>query len=434
MLIEMVNQKNTTELKEEMIEEIKEELVLYFRKGMINPLAAFDFPEFQFNDLTNLLKIHFLLTKEVEEYILNLEQNIRMIKNSTKLEKNLHHGEVRGRIDWNKTMEYRANTFYGDHTKFISDNVDKLYSTKENIILKKTVSLLYHIIHHELKMDQFYERDWYKNGEKYSHILSYLYKSNVYIKKIAIDQVKITNKMIQDVLKSRNKLYRDSAQILKLYRDIMAMEEKQMEDLFAATFIELKNINEVFEFYSIFKYMRGKFNPSYVKYNMIGINEKCLAKIDDGEYRYKIYHNRTAKEYLNFAYTIDEVNSSESLFVNRKVESFEEKAVIYEQLAGKKMNENYWSGRPDLIIIQLDQEDNLESIELGEVKYTDDTNYMYQGLGELLDYIYLVRDQKENYLESDLIRGLLFIDNINLNQYKFDNIQIINRKHLEFFS
>lgn len=417
-------------LKMEMIEEIKEELIAYFRQGFINPTYFFEFDHIQFNGLYDILKIHFLLTKKVEKYIFQLDKNIRNIKNSTRLEKNLYHGEIRGSIDWNKTIEYRANTLYKDRSRFICDNVDKLYNTKENIILKKAMSIIYNLIHVELDMDRFKDRDWYKNGEKYSHIISNIYNSNVYIKRIDISKINITPKMIQDVLKSRNKLYRDSASIIKFYNDIMSMEKEHINNLFSETFIELKSIDEVFEFYCIFKYIRNKFDQSNIKYNIIDGDEKYLASLEDEEYIYKIYHNRTASKYLKFNIDIDELKNSNNIHVNKKIASLDRKNEIYNLLEGNSLSSSFWSGRPDLLILKLDKDFNLKELEIGEVKHTSNKDYMYQGLEELLDYMNLVRANKNSYIGEFDIKGILFVNYINLKKYDFQDIEILTRYNM----
>lgn len=417
--------------KRQMIEEIKEELIVYFREGYINPITIFDFEHIQFNSIYDILKIHFLLTSQVKEYILKLNKSIRDIKNSTKMEKNLFHGEIRGNIDWNKTLEYRMNTLYKDKTKFICDNIDKFYNTKENIILKKAISLINNIIHVDIDMNHFKERDWYKNGEKFSHIISNIYNSNVYIKRIDISNIKVTSKMIQDVLKNRNRVYRDSAKILKLYNDIMAMDKKHIDNLFSKTFIELKTIDEVFEFYCIFKYIRNKFKRENIKYNIVDGQEKYLASLEDEKSIYKIYHNRGATKYLKFNLSKDDLRYSNSRYLNKKIAYLDRKNEIYTQLEGRSLSNQFWGGRPDLIIIKLDKNRVIKSLEIGEVKHTDDIDYMYQGLEELLEYMYLVRDAKSNYIEDLEIKGILFVDSIKLKKEKFKNIKIINRYNMK---
>lgn len=420
--------KNGKMTKKDMIEEIKEELIIYFREGFINPKSFFEFDKFRFNSIYDILKIHFILSEEVQDYVLGLEESIRGIKNSTKLDRSMFHGEVRGNIDWNRTMEYRANTLYNDRTKFICDNVDKLYDTKENIILKKAISIIYNIIHVELGMDRFIKQEWYKNGENLSHIISNIYRGNIYIKRIDISNVNITDKMVLDVSKSRNKLYRDSARIIKLYRDIMALKEEHLNALLSETFIDMKNENEVFELYCIFKYMRKRFSIGDVKYNVIDGREECLASLEDEDHIYKVYHNRKASSYLNFNVDISEVRNSENIFLKKKVKSLDRKSQIYRELEDKDISNIFWSGRPDLLILKIDKEsESIDYIEIGEVKYTNEKTYMYQGLEELLEYIYFIKDRDSNYIENVDIKGILFVDYIELDKYDFGDIKIINR-------
>lgn len=431
-MIEIVkDEKSEKMIRDNMIEEIKEELIIYFREGFINPRSFFEFDDIRFNNIYDILKIHFLLTEEVQDYVLNLEKSIRRIKNSTRLKKNTFYGEVRGKIDWNKTIEYRANTIQNDRTRFVCDNVDKLYDTKENIILKKAISIVYNIIHIELGMDRFINQAWYKNGEKLSRIISNVYRGNVYIKRINISNIKITDKMLLDVSKSRNKIYRDSAMIIKLYRDIMALKEEHINNLFTETFIDMKDENEVFELYCIFKYIKKRFPIENVEYNIVDGREECLANIENEDYIYKVYHNRTGSSYLNFITNISEMRNSENIFLKRKIKSLERKSQIYRELENKDMYDIFWRGRPDLLILKINKESkSINCIEIGEVKYTNNKAYMYKGLEELLEYIYLVRDRNYNYIDDIDIKGLLFVYDINLDKYDFTDIKIINKNHL----
>lgn len=428
-MVEIVEEKKSVKMtKEKMIEEIKEELIIYFREGLINPKSFFEFDGLRFNNIYDILKIHFLLTKEVQYYVLGLEKNIRNIKNSIKLEDNIFYGEVRGNINWNMTTKYRANTIYSDRSRFVCDNADKFYDTKENIILKKAISIIYNIIHIELGMDRFIKQGWYKNGEELSRIISNIYKGNIYVNRIDISNVNITDKMVFDVLRSRNKLYRDSAMIVKLYRDIMDLKEEHINALFSETFIDMKNENEVFELYCIFKYLRKRFPIEHVKYNVIDGREECLASLEDDDYMYKVYHNRKASNYLNFNIDISEVRNSENTFLKKKIKSLDRKSQIYRELENKDISNVFWSGRPDLIILKIDKESkDIVYIEIGEVKYTNDKIYMYQGLEELLEYIYLIKGRDYNYIENVDIKGILFVDNIKLDKYDFNDIKIINR-------
>lgn len=431
--MEPINQKEISGkiTKKDMIEEIKEELVIYFREGRINLKSFFEFDDVRFNNIHDILKIHFILSEEVNEYVLDLEKNIRNIKTSTHIEKNIFHGEIRGSIDWNMTIQHRVNTLYKDKTKFACDNVDKLFDTKENIVLKRAISIIYNIIHKELRMDRFNKRLWYENGHKLSKIIFDIYKSNIYIRKIDISKVKITDKMISDVSKNRNKIYRDSAKIVKLFRDIMDFKKEHINNLFTKTFIDMNDTNEVFELYCIFKYLRNEFSIEDIKFNIVDGDEDCLANLEDQHHKYKIYHNKTGVGYLNFLINISEVEDSDNVFLIKKIKSLEKKSNIYNKLENKNISDIFWGGRPDLLILKINKKDeNIEGIVIGEIKYTNNKTYMYQGLEELLEYIYFLKDRDNKYIGDIDVKGVLFIDDIELAEYDFDNLRIINRKLL----
>lgn len=416
--------------KEAMISEIQEELIIYFREGKINPRSAFDLEDIKFHSIYDILKIHFLLSEEVRNYILKLEKNIRSIKNSTTLEKRLFRGEVRGSIDWNKTIQHRDNHQHNDRMSFVCDNVNKFFETKENIILKRAISIIYTVVYEDIDLKHIKKQNWFRNGEQLAKIISNVYHSNVYIKKMETSKIKISDKMIADVSKSRNEIYRDSAKIVRLYREIMSLEKKHMEDLFEETFIEMKDINEVFELYSIFKYIRNKYNDETVSYNIIDSSEKYLASIEDNDFLYEIYHDKTAVDHLKFRIDRSEVDESNNDYLTKKLDSLHRKDQIMYEVNEAKPSTRFWRGRPDLIIIKWNKNDKtIEEIEIGEIKYTNNMDYLSTGLEELLEYMYLVKEAND-YIDPAKIKGLLFVDDIKIEKSKFRDLDIINRERL----
>lgn len=415
--------------KKEMIREIQEELIIYFRQGIINITNFFELEDVKFQNVYDILKIHFILSNDVRDYVLSLEKNMRTIKTSTLLEKKLYRGEVRGQIDWHKTIQHRHRYHNMDKTSFVTDNVDKLFETKENIILKRAVNIIYTIFHQDLDLSNIKKYDWYGEGDKIAKIVANVYKSNIYIKKMQTAKIKISDKMIADVLKSRNKIYRDSARIVRLYRELMALDKEHMKSLFTETFIEMHDINEVFELYCIFNYLKGRFNKEIVTYHMINGHEKYLASVDDDEFHYKIYHDRAAVDYLNFQIHKSEIEGTENDYLNRKLTIIDRKNKIMRVL-GKKSSSTVWVGRPDLIIIKLNKKDEtIMEIEIGEIKYTKNLDYLFTGLEELLEYMHLVKD-KNDYIHQDKIKGILFVDDVELDVSTFGDIEIITKERL----
>ena len=152
---------------------------------------------------------------------MKLQNRIRNLKTSTHLNQTIYHGKVKGNIDWYKTNNYRMNTNYSDKTVFVCSERGKLYNTKENIVLKKFLEILYDIIYKDHNMYKFSNYEWYVNGNEINQIVKHIYEKNVYINRIDINGINVTDRTIEDVSKNRNPLYREAAQLLGLYNQIL---------------------------------------------------------------------------------------------------------------------------------------------------------------------------------------------------------------------
>ncbi|MCQ4334873.1 hypothetical protein KM295_15565 [Natronomonas sp. F2-12] len=94
---------------------------------------------------------------------------------------------------------------------------------------------------------------------------------------------------------------------------------------------------------------------------------------------------------------------------------------------GRGGSDSLWGGRPDIVLERFeksaDEEWVVEDVFIGEVKYTQDTDYVATGLRELLEYMAFVRhadgnqdyvEDMEHVLESITVRGLLFTDALDI--------------------
>ena len=96
-----------------------------------------------------------------------------------------------------------------------------------------------------------------------------------------------------------------------------------------------------------------------------------------------------------------------------------------------------WGGRPDIVVERYEQEDRtwlLDHIFIGEVKYTQNLDYVASGLRELLEYMAFVRERgneedyveaPENVLNSVRVKGLLFVDDLEREISTPDEIRIV---------
>jgi hypothetical protein len=149
--------------------------------------------------------------------------------------------------------------------------------------------------------------------------------------------------------------------------------------------------------------------------------ENKVATWEDNTHLYTIYHDSTGSNELIFKISVDEVRKSliTNEFLKRQLKVYDQFRIIGSKLfEDREICENIWQGRPDIIIEVRNKETNkLEKVILGEVKYTTDKNYVLQGLRELLEYIYFLKDQYGKFIYESInqeikIKGILFTDKI----------------------
>lgn len=90
------------------------------------------------------------------------------------------------------------------------------------------------------------------------------------------------------------------------------------------------------------------------------------------------------------------------------------------------------SGRPDIIIEIIDKNTGrIVKVILGEVKYTTDREYIIQGLKELLEYVYYIKEKSikgmyvfENPQSGIEVEGILFVDNIDFKPLQNEIVKV----------
>ncbi|MDK2886821.1 MAG: hypothetical protein PWP54_1394, partial [Thermosipho sp. (in: thermotogales)] len=366
--------------KEELIKEINDDLITYLKSGYFSPNTFLKKLNLNIENFERLIKLHFILLNEVREYIKNLPFLIRTLKVSSSMNEQISREAIKGQINWQKTIKERLNTGYRDKTLFSVSERNKQYNTKENIVLKKFIEILYSIIHQELNMVDFEKYEWYKAGKEINKIIKEIYEKNIYLSKIDVKSIKITDRMLEDVKRNRNYIYHKTAELFKLYRDYLSLKvgENRLKELFEKTFIEIADENILFELYWVIKIIKGN-AKDYKMYIMDG-KENKVATWEDNKHLYTIYHDSTGSNELMFKIAVDEVKNSliTNEFLKRQIMVYDRFRTIGSKLfEDREIYENIWQGRPDIIIEVRNKETNkLKKVVLGEVKYTTDKNYV----------------------------------------------------------
>ena len=238
--------------------------------------------------------------------------------------------------------------------------------------------------------------------------------------RINLDYARISDRMIEDVARNRNVLYRNAAKFLREYYKIINLnaDYDEIKKFFENTFIEIADEDTLFELYWIVKILKSN-AKNYKMYLVDGKNNK-IASFEDEKDTYSIYHNSTGSSDLTFKVEKEEIEDliGKNEYITRLVDISKDFSVIFEGLFNRQSFDLnlIWSGRPDFLIEVRDKETKiLKRIILGEVKYTIDYNYMLEGLRQLLEYMYFARYSDKNYIYKNMnleVKGILFVDNI----------------------
>lgn len=418
--------------KEKLIKEISEYLIIYLKSGKLSLNSFIKDINLDIKDMDQLLKIHFILRDDVKNFVQELNKMIRSFKTSTITTNQLLFGEVKGHIDWQKTIINRLNINYEDKTIFSCNERYKNYNIKENLVLKELLRTIYNIVFNDIDLNRVSSYSWFSKWELLKNELNYVYKKNIYIKKIKDKNVNVTDRMINDTLKSRNQLYREAARLLAAYRRIMnyRINKEEVSEMLSQTFITPEKESVLFELYWVISLIKN--NAMGEKLYLVNGRENMVAKWEDELYAYEIYHDSTGSGELLFQVNLDEVDNSENDFLNRSVCSYKKAMKLSEQIFRSNLDKSYWRGRPDILIEIKDKNTNtLKKVIIGEVKYTDKIETAKIGLKELLEYIMLVKDSDSNYLYNEEkgeveIKGILFLDNVEALDIENELVKVIN--------
>lgn len=402
--------------QEDLVEDVASEMASFLKNGEINPDFVESNLEFKgidrIQDLESILKIHFVLSDEVVDFLKELPGRVRRIKTESEKEEIHRKGEVRGRVNWSRTLveQKRSN----DRSIFYSENPSKNYNVSENLVLKNLLSIIYVVLETDLEKPLEKDYNWLKRLGEEKELINYL--KNIYRRNVHIDRIKdpegyvLSERDISVAENSRKELYKEAASLLTKYNRLMNgdMEDEEIEELLNETLIMPGEAYTMFELYSVFKLLR-KLEQDF-EIRKIEEGSKEIAIFEKKDTRISVYHDSTGK--MSFFESLDELRDKESdiEFLERYRKASIEHADLIKKLLGKD-EKTLYGGRPD-ILIEYYEDDKLVKLVIGEVKYTESEQTFSTGLKELIEYLYFARE-KERYVlgerEVDL-EGILCVD------------------------
>jgi len=475
----MGKNKIDKKFRSKLLEEIGPIFNQYVMDGEAS-IASFTQVNMNIDDLETVLKVHYLMpyqTPEEEEekldvidFMKTVKKRIREINTIIKKEKErFQGGEVKGKIDFSGTFKERMMNNPFDETLFICNIIDRSFDNDENKVLKAFLEVVWEILNSDMIEDkleyEYLKKYWIDKkdigGDKVSFkgLLGNLLKNNIYLRNIKVDKEKIIrdNRLLNDVSKSRNKLYSEAAELLKRYKKVVINKDinpSEAKELLRHTFIKPNSMDLLFELYWALRIIDevSDENP-----NLKTIHKKAnlIAYWEKDDYNYKLYHRcsgrgkiginfkESGKEILKVLEKSDvDINGKKitDTFIGRELKIMK----YFEELND---NTKLWGGnQPDIILEKICKDtDETEKIFVGEVKYSQEEEYDAKtGMKELLEYMSLIGNE-EDYFENqeDLFQGLskvngaLFIKEnakvgkITDNETKSEHIQIIHHNREE---
>lgn len=432
---------------EELLEKVAENFHTYLRRGVeFEKVIGSAHADLDIDDIETLLRIHFVLTEADEpgetgvvDFMGKLEDRIRHMKTATASRSQEYRGEVRGRINWQGTVKSRARKGRLDEPVFVCSEPEEHYNIEENLVLKRLLSVIHEILTNDLS-DALENPDGYewlsawtspiddsdRRDESGADVLQRVYDRNVYLQRIDADEGAVTDRTIESVKRSRSALYQEAADLLDRYRQLMRneLDAEEARKILNHTLIAPEKTETLFELYWIFRILESYDAIEYRVLSDWRTDSSTVAQWDQDGSRYVLSHDSTGKS-LRFHEQLGTEDIEPDGYFYRMKEVLTRWQTLSEELLDRSRSDSLWGGRPDIMLERFERNGDgklaLEDVFIGEVKYTQDVDYVATGLRELLEYMALVRHDNDNedYLagpdhlfDSDSVKGLLFTDEL----------------------
>jgi len=405
---------------EELVKSVSSEMASFLKNGEINPDFIENNLEYKgidrIQDLESILRVHFVLSDEVVDFLKKLPERVRRIKTESKKQSIRRKGDIRGRINWSRTVVEQSSQ--KDRSIFVCQNPSKNYNVSENLVLKKLLSVIYVVLESDLEKPLEKDYAWLKGLRKEEDKVAYLkniYRKNVHVNRIkSPEEYEVTDRDLSIAQNSRKELYKEAAELFIRYRKLMNGEytEEELEELLNETLILPGEAYTLFELYSIFKYLLI-LEEDYDIQKIEGGSSKIAVFQGDSE-KVFVYHDSTGSKILNFFEDIEQLKGekSELEFLERYRKARIEHHDLIKKLLDKEKG-SFYSGRPDLLV-EYYVDGNLKKLVIGEVKYSRSEQTFSKGLRELIEYLYFARKKNEYLLDIDEgrseMKGVFFID------------------------
>ncbi len=425
---------------EELVSETASEFVTFLSRGVINQrqlTEKLDFDDLAIDDFRRLKRVHFVLSEPVIKFVQQLPQRIRQINKETQRSQNITRGEIEGRIDWGATTKLRTTQSYGNKTLFVCNTPYSEYDIPENLVLKKLLAIIYETVTEDIKGIDY---DWRMDrwDDDLVRDMERIFERNIHLSRIKDhDEIRVTQRNLNAARTSRDRLYTRAHDLFSTYQQLMddEFDQEDVSSLLSDTLVEPNDIHTLFELFGVFKLIGVIRRAFDVQLRPIQDKNEAMARMESETKRVEVFHD--TKGNLAFTESMDNVEAPLPEYLRRYREVLDEHVQAAKESIDQDVGRNLFDGRPDLLVEVYDtsrEEEPLEELLIGEMKYTNSTQTFSNGLKELLEYLKYAREDADanGYLQDQMntLRGVLVVDSVNFNQPSNEEISIIDTEML----
>lgn len=362
-------------------------------------------------DLRLLQRIYFLLSYPVQRCIREATPSLlRHLTQSTERATTQIKGNVRGNIDWNRTLKRRLGTGFSDPTIFITRIATKRYDLPEMQALKYLLTqvnrLTSELLGTKLQEEEAlrYEPDakW-KDNIRSLNQLTNNYLEHASLRDVSL-QIKITDLMLQRVRCARNANFKDVYESLRLYRKLFVQEEKEaLRECFADGVLKPLSRDTLYEVYILLLTLgslkRVGWNQEHLR--LLGYGKGAVAHYRFDDTILRVYYQSLPSAFAEYS--------------------------LYRDLLSKYQISTSLR-RPDLC---LEFEGKASHFTLIEVKRTQNQQYIVDSVYKVFGYL---KDFEKCFERKPLPHGLLVVwEGVTNAEDSKDALAILTRKNYQRF-
>ena len=395
--------------RETLLDHLTEDIFAYVMHGTFPErrfanAIKFDGLDERFNDYEMLVRLHFILQEEVVEFVSVLPERLRSIKTQTETVTATTRGSVRGRINWSDTFQERYSTDPGDRALFVCENRSESYDIDENIVLKRLLSVIYHTLDEcEQYLRQEYEwvtDRWRENLELVQQMRE-IFERNVHVRRIRTPATyEPTPRMVMRAEDSRSEVYRDAAELVEGYHQLLAGDEAAIRSLLERTAITPDDDETLFELFVLFRYIRTleELREGEFRLQTIETGSQEIARMEDGEAEFVLYHD-TAADKRGVTFTPNDPSKPDAVLSRPEMVHRRARSVVAHYFKWGEERPVY-TKRPDVIVLEIRRDEQLEYL-VTEVKHSTRERTIKQGIEETLEYLAFLKQDEEFVFEAD---------------------------------